>query len=401
MLISFKPYIAMAELSLTPSLLLSEEYNDNVFLEDENTSEDYITRAMPSLNFIYNSPRWDCDMNYSFDYRYYSRETIKDDTSHIIDARTQLELLRNLLYLNVQDEFRRISLDITRDFTRESLFLYQSDMNMLTVNPNLRFGRGRLIMINAGYIYSDIWYKEVIAFDRQRSVAYAETDIHSSPRTTFRAGYRYTKEDSDEAIDYFKNEAFFGTEYEYRIGSRIYSTIGNIWAEFENDLGGASATQFFWNAGINYTATRASTSFETAFSYVENPAGDPLTDARYRLDVDFAGERLAQNIFLIFDEYRDAKSNDLRTRRYGLGGVTTYEVMPRMTGTFDFSIDQYDNETATTETELYIFGLRLAYSLKEDVVMALIDRYAQSKIMENPQIDYNNNRVIIELRMIL
>jgi hypothetical protein len=388
----------MAELSLRPSLLISEEYNDNVFLDEKDASEDYITRAMPSLNFIYNSPRWDCDANYSFDYRYYSKDTIKDDSSHIIDASAELELLKNFLYLNVQDEFRRISLDITRDFTRESLFLNQSDRNIITVNPNLQFRRWGSMMISAGYIYSDIWYKEDIASDRQRRVAYAEADVSSSPRTTLSAGYRYTKENSAQAIDYFKNEAFLGAEHEYRNGSRIHSTIGNIWAEFDKDGGGESVTQFFWNVGANYTTTRISTSFETAFDYVENPAGDPLTDTRYRLDVAFSGERLAQTIFLIFDEYRDAKSNDLQTRRFGLGGLTTYEVTPRVTGTFDFSIDNYDNETASTETELYIFGLRLAYSIREDFVVSIIDRYAQSKTVEIPQIDYNNNRVIIELR---
>jgi hypothetical protein len=388
----------MAELSLRPSLLLSEEYNDNVFLEEKDTSEDYITRVIPSLNFIYNSPRWDWDVNYSFDYLYYARNTIKDIATHIIDASAQLELMKNLLYLNVHDEFRRISIDVTRDYTIESLFVNQSDRNIFTINPNLQFKHWGSMTITAGYIYSDIWYKEDIAFDRQRNIAYAEANISSSPRTSFRAGYRYTKENSDQAIDYFTNEAFLGAEHEYRSGSRIYSTVGNIWAEFEKDKGGESVTHFFWNVGANYTTTRFSSLFETSFEYVENPAGDPLTDTRCHLEVDLGGGRLVQTIFLNFDEYRDAENNDLQTRRYGLGGITTYEVTPRVTGTFDFSIEQYDNETESTETELHIFGLRLAYLIREDFVVSLIDRYAQSKTVGIPQNGYNNNRVIIELR---
>src|SRR5574337_1783207 len=73
---------AGAEFSVQPSLTLSEEYNDNIFLSPKEPVHDYISRLVPSIHAVYDAPAWQWNLAYAFDYRYYRYESKRHDSTH-------------------------------------------------------------------------------------------------------------------------------------------------------------------------------------------------------------------------------------------------------------------------------------------------------------------------------
>ena len=59
---------------LTPSIAISEEYNDNIFLNNRNRQWDFITNLTPALTLVIQRPEYDLSAGYSFRNVWYARE---------------------------------------------------------------------------------------------------------------------------------------------------------------------------------------------------------------------------------------------------------------------------------------------------------------------------------------
>ena len=151
-----------AEFEVHPSLAVSEEFTDNVFETPTNRISDYITRVLPGIALSYRAPALTGDLNYVFDYRHYARNTRGDETTHELSAKGHLTAVENFMFLDVSDEYQRVSLDVTRDVTKESLFLNQSDRNVATVSPYLTFNPTERILVKTGYRFIDTDRKSVV-----------------------------------------------------------------------------------------------------------------------------------------------------------------------------------------------------------------------------------------------
>ncbi len=126
-----------AEFSLQPAITVSEEYTDNLFLTTTNRSEDYITRIVPSIRWTYKAPLWDWDVAYAYDHRYYAK--FRDDQDlYTLDLKNHTRILGDFLQLDVEDVHARKPLSVVRDWTQESLFLNQTDINTFIVTPYIR-----------------------------------------------------------------------------------------------------------------------------------------------------------------------------------------------------------------------------------------------------------------------
>lgn len=64
-----------APFTLTPNLTVSEEYNDNVFLDNTNKRSDFITGFTPGISALIESPTYRLLASYDFTARIYARET--------------------------------------------------------------------------------------------------------------------------------------------------------------------------------------------------------------------------------------------------------------------------------------------------------------------------------------
>jgi opacity protein-like surface antigen len=379
---------------IKPSFTVSEEYNDNFFLDEENKKDEYITRVLPSIMLEYKAPLWEWDVEYLLDYRYYARQNRGDEITHDLDAKGHISLIRDLFFVDISDDYRRASLDITRDFTKESLFLNQSDRNIFNVNPYFVWRLSPRVNLTTGYIYANYWYEEDIGVDKQDNIAYADMEFELTPKWKVNAGYKYTLEETD-ARDFNKDDAYLGSRYEYAEESYLHFRAGNTWLDFEE---GGGLDKIFWSAGIVHKFKTSTGSFETARDYDENPRGNPLEVDRYVVSFRTVLKRASFGASASLREFTDTVTGKLETRSYGAGGDIRYELTPKATCLLDFAFDKFERKLADAHTRRYLVGLGIEYKFLEDFWMTFTYRYTDS---ESPNIagdNFENNRYILAIK---
>jgi hypothetical protein len=67
-----------APLTLVPSVTVSEEFNDNIFLDNNHKVWDFITSITPALTLTADSPRYHLGLSYDFSARIYARDSSQD-----------------------------------------------------------------------------------------------------------------------------------------------------------------------------------------------------------------------------------------------------------------------------------------------------------------------------------
>ncbi len=336
---------------------------------------------------------WEWDIDYVFDYRYYAKGTQEEDTTHYLDVIGRIEIIKESFFIDIIDEYARTSLDITRDFTRDSLFVNQSDRNMFSANPYFVLRPHSLITINVGYIFEDVWYKVEGGIDTRHNIGHVNSVYEVSPMLTLNADYKYTNANTD-LVDYDKHDIGFGPRYEYAEESFIFFTVGNSWLDLK---GVDSSSRIFWDAGVTHRFPTFTVSFLSALDYLEEPTGDLIWVNSYELSLDKTAERATLGTSISFREFRDNIDNVLETRSYGISGNITYELTPKMTGTFDFTVEKIEDNLENTYTMRYLSTLEIDYMLLEDLTLAFEYHYIDSYSPIIEVNNYKNNRAIIEV----
>src|SRR5919198_738175 len=62
-------------LTLIPSIGISEEYDDNVFLDNKNRRGDFVSRFSPGLTLMANRPDYELRAGYTFSAEVYAKES--------------------------------------------------------------------------------------------------------------------------------------------------------------------------------------------------------------------------------------------------------------------------------------------------------------------------------------
>ena len=242
------PEADAAEYRIEPSITVSEEYNDNVFLTTQNRESDYITRVHPAVHFSSKAPLWDWDVAYAYDYWYLARTSPHHNDTHTVGLTSLTRIVNDFFFLALRDDYSRVSLDVTRNFAAQSFFVNQTDQNIGSVNPYFVLQPGARTSVKLGYIYQNIWYKDPNAIEKADHIGYAEMVHEITSRLSTTVGFRYIQ-DKNAIQNYRKSDASAGMTYEYIEGSSLYGTIGNSWMDFEN---AGQETQPFWDAGFNH-----------------------------------------------------------------------------------------------------------------------------------------------------
>jgi len=383
-----------ADFLLIPSLTVSEEYNDNVFEDNIARRSDYITRLMPGLAMKYKAPLWDWDLGYAFDYRYYARGSRNDDTTHNINARGLVKIIDEKLFLEVSDTYKRVSLDVSRDTTNESLFFNQSDQNVATVSPYVVLHPSARLTLKSGYRYINTWYKDPSAISRQDHVLFIDNSYEMTPKFFLTAGYTFTREEAS-GNSLYRHETYLGPRYEYADKSFIFAQGGAIISDFDNRPGNVNPS---WSAGITHAFDTMTATISTGVKYSDDPRGTSTLETSYSAILAKELKRGTVTLQGSYTEYSDATIDRLKNTRYSTGFSSTYEFIPDLRGTLGLTFEYYTDEIATAITRKYFVDSGLAYSFGKELSAGLTYRYidySSAKIAtDNKQI----NRVILEVR---
>jgi hypothetical protein len=393
-LFTVKP--AAAEYRIQPAVTLSEEYNDNLFLTPQNPVQDYITRALPSIRFLYTAPLWDWNVAYAYDYRYYAHKSKIHDSTQTLSLTNHTTLVKDFFFIDIKDTYSRVSLDTTRDYTQQSLFLNQTDSNVASVTPYFNLHLSSRMSGTTGYEYRNVWYKDPTAIDKTEHSAFADISDEMSLRTFMTAHIRYTRAET-RPLTYSKTDASAGPRYEYADGSTLWLNIGNTW--FASEQQDKRGSQLFWDTGFSHKYRTYTLSFVAALTYIDDPTRIQRREDKYVGTFRKETDRFTLGLTAGMWEYRDILTKHLQNTRYSAGGTVSYRITPALQGTYSLSIDRNVDNVMRTFSMLYLDAVGLAYQLGENTTLSADYRFTHGYSPDpvNYGLNYDNNRVTVQL----
>ncbi len=381
------------ELSFHPYLAVSEEFTDNVYESRAEKRSEFITRLLPGLTFKYVAPFWDWDLAYNLDYRFYARDSRGDETTHNLAAKGQIRLIDERLFLDISDTFKRVSLDVSRDYTQEGLSANQSDSNTFTVSPYAVFRPGGQTTIKTGYRYSNVWYRDPDAIDKQEHTGFVDVTHEFSPKISLSGGYAFTRQESSSAYD--RHSPFAGARYEYAENCFVFAQGGYTWITYRQ-AGRGEFNNPYWSAGVTHTLGVYVLTAGAAVSYPE----DPLTGVTREKTFSFSAARPIERGDISGSLYYstfDGSGVD-RTRKLGGGVNARYSLTEKLNGRLAANVEHYEYRTVSGHTRRVYISPGLSYTLPWNTNISLsyafVDYDSSARFAEN----YTVNRVMLEAR---
>ena len=383
---------------LKPSITVQEEYTDNVFETREDRRGEFITRALPGLDLKYKAPFWDWDISYTFDYRYYARESREDEITHSLDAKGNLRVIDNFLFVDFVDTYRRISLDVNRDRTSESLFLDQADQNLLTVKPYIVLRPRTNILIKTGYYYgNETYFDEPTGIDKEEHGAFMAATGKVSPNMEVNSDFNYTYTTTSEGTDYDRYTPSLGFRWQYADKSFISLQGGYTWFFYDN---GSSFSGPYWNGALTHTFDTVKASLNTLVTYNSDPVRSSTEERIYSGALEKTLRNGTMGLFTSYSELRDIEVDNLLSTRFGVGGNFKRNLTGKTVGHLEFNaekIEDKDDGNITDITPPYRFraAAGVGYALADKLTVSL--DYAYITYRESVDSAENNieiNRVI-------
>lgn len=387
--------ILAADYTFTPSLAVSEEYTDNVFENNYNKRADYVTRVLPGLAMKYKAPLWDWDLAYNFDYRYYAKGSRKDDNTHEITAKGLLKVVDEVLFLDVSDVYKRVSLDVTRDTSSESLFVNQSDQNIGIASPYLVLRPTVRMTVKTGYRYINTWYKDPQAISKQDHVAFIDNSYEFSPKFFLNTNYSFTREiTSVSSLN--RHEPRIGPRYEYADKSYIFAQGGVIITDYDNQ--NSETVNPSWSAGITHTFDTVTATLSTNVTYSDDPRSTATLETSYTANIVKTLKRGLVTLRGSYTEFADATADILKNKRYSGGFTSQYDILQNLRGTLGLTYEYYTDERLPAFTRKYFVDSGVTYSAGKDITIGLSYRYVDYSSPKIVADNYRVNRGILEVK---
>jgi hypothetical protein len=381
------------EFSLKPSIAVSEEFTDNVYESREDRKSEFITHLMPGLALKYNAPLWDWDLAYTFDYRYYARNSHSDESTHNLAATGKIRIIEDLFFLDLSDTFSRVSLDVSRDYTQEGLFENQTDSNTVTASPYFVFHPGAQTTIKTGYRYTNVWYRNPAAIDKREHSGFFNASYEYSPKLSFNADYLYTYQSSINP--YNRHTPSAGLRYEYADKCFIFGQGGYTWVDYRDSPDFNSS---YWNAGLTHDFDPYSLTVNVGVQYPEDPLSGFTKETNYNLALNRTLERGGIGLSVYYSDY-DGETVD-RTKKYGVGLTGNYELTEKLGSRLGANVERYEYRYGSGHTRRIYISPGLTYSLPWESSLSLtysyIDYHSASRYEDN----YAVNRVVLEVRKV-
>ncbi len=379
-----------------PSITVSEEYNDNIFLTRYNKLDDYITRVIPAFTLDYKTSLWNWHLDAAYDYRYYAKGTKKGDTTYFVNLQNHTELINNFFFIDVLDTYDRTSLSVSRDFTQQSLFVNQTDENIFTVNPYFVLRSESRFTPIFGYRYVNTWYKQSSAISTVDNIGYAEMITDLSTKMTFTIGVQYTQ-DTNKVEDYNKTDVYAGPKYTYAPDSYIYGLIGESFLDFEFQN---STKHVIWDAGFSHRYSTSTLAFQMKSGYIHDPERilrrQDLYVATFTREIPRTSFSVSAGLY----EYRNAVTNHLQNTTDQLTGEISHALSPPLKIVLNETIQRLEDNELNTTISLWESRIRLERRILEKLTGAMTYWYTNSYSHNSYFDNYVNNRFAVELKWI-
>lgn len=275
------PTAASAKIKLTPKMTVEEKYTDNLFLDDQNEQDEWITTLSPGIDIIIDS-RWiDLSLDYSFRYDYYKNN---DDLTDFDFSGGQRANLGTTFFegrpftLLVDATISRETLDEREASSATNELINKSTVYDLTVNPQYRFRLGGQSSLVFGYIYDRTDHDDSRGDDSQGHSARVSLLRELSVNTQISANYTYKMNISDDEEDY--NEQSYTLGLSQQLGPRTKISLEGGFSTVEYVDINDDQESFSWSADVNYRLSAPITLSLMSSQDFDNSATNGLTKSR-------------------------------------------------------------------------------------------------------------------------
>jgi len=379
-----------SEFSFKPSIILRQEYDDNIYLTKDDRKDDYITRILPSFHIDYKTPFWDLTSDYTLNWWYYAKLKQGKD-SHNLALKSQASIIKNLLYLDMSDIYSSVVLNPRRPSTDINLDINRSDSNNAVLSPYIKYQLSTRSSLSTGYRYTNIWYRKESGVNRQTHTGFATIEYMFNPKlkTFISAEYTYDRP-QNSVIDRSNNQtaAFFRAIYTLTQRTDIDGTLGYRWVHFSN---GRKVHIPIYSALLTYRfqeTGRIELSASSTFS--PSPELGSIESKSGQLAVIYGKPLvLKSSIFYRRDKYRE---EDLQDDAIGMTVGIEYKPQPRLTYRVSGRYEKDKFLPENRKRDIYGGTGEIAYLLTNKSSIAL--SYNYTKQNGHTESDYYLDNVI-------
>jgi outer membrane receptor protein involved in Fe transport len=357
-----------APFTLTPSLTVSEEYNDNVFLDNANKHSDFITGFTPALSAVVESPTYRLLASYDFTAEVYARETDLTDgynrANGVINAFYRLTPRLTVSFDDTYHYDKNPSL-----VTLEAVTPGRTTAWSNTVSPGVSYQVDSRTTVRFTAAYTATRFNDAALSDSDVYRTDAAVDYAFTPRLTGTAGYQFGYFDIENQDKVQTHTPRVGITYQFTETLTGAASAGPTFVTDDISDVTAAATvsvvqRFRWGA-IGFLYDRAvGTSGGLGGASVNETIGllAQLTNLMRNLTIEF-GPRYT----MVRSETNDAV--DARTITLSLRGV--YQFTPGIAAVASYSFYQQRPDAAQSavidvDQNRVFLGLTLGYPIRFD-----------------------------------
>ncbi len=268
-----------AEFTYTPSILLREEYNDNIHLTPTDRRSDFVTTINPIITLAYTSSLLTLALDYGFEFKIYARNH-EDNETNLTDAQrakleTTVSLYKDIVKLRVFDQYWRVPKDVREATAIGNTLVNMTDSNLLDVNPYMEYPLTGSLKARVSYDYTNQWYRDSLLSKYQSHTIEAGLIKELSQKITVTALYDYIITNYTNQVDYTRQNAKAGIQYQVTPKLSLGGTGGYTWFDFQ-ELGNRSYP--IWSANVKYDATNTlSLTASYLVDFFNSTSGIPFT----------------------------------------------------------------------------------------------------------------------------
>ncbi len=398
--------------TFTPKVSVTEQYSSNVFLDDKDEEDDFLT--IVGLGFTTELLGKNSGLSLSYDpsYSYYRRFDENNSWRHAARLRGWTQTSRHVRF-KISDDFLRSEDTLSRD----EIELIRSDDPLLELDPTVRRGRNTYtrnvanIQFNYGFGAENdffLGYKNRLV---ENGSSLEEDSMGHNPYIGFaywfsplnalegRGDYTYGDYDNDDDFDDYKGML----RYRHRFNRRLSGFVQ--YEQVYRDFSGDSDDYLVYepSAGITYDIERdLSLLLRAGYYYQDQENGDDQGGASGEASL----KRLWPRATLEFKaaggfNRSEFDSENLGSEQFYQGGVwATYQFSRRVGGDVNalYRNTEYEDTSPKREDDLFIGGAGLTVRALEWAFFRLgyTFRYRDSTVDTN---DYEEHRGQVTLTL--
>lgn len=348
-------------------LSLSEEYNDNIFLDKDDKVDDFITRVSPGIDLSVKGALSELLISYAPSFNIYAQESDLNNTSHSASvngrytASERTEFTLSGSYLQTSD------INDLRDVADVGPIETQTERTIYRVNGGVTHKLTSALSLALGASYSSSDSDDPDDDNVKTTSGNARLTYTASAATSLSANATYSKYNYERDSDSTSQIYTLGADHKVSPTFTVGLTGGVAFVK-DDDTGN---TDSGFNGGVTLAKTFEKGSANLAFTQSVTPSADTGETLQYQtvsltLTRRF-GERLDGSAYATYTKYKSLEGDATESDTANAGASLSYLFAPWARLSLAYAYINYNDKIDSAgdyTNNIVTLALRLSYSTR-------------------------------------